>query len=90
MSEFHLNLFLQKDQKLDQQREKEIEEALERTCVPEGHDRFFQYADEVLELAKKKGRNTVPIEKVINVSIEYNFENITTAGHTHYKVYRRC
>lgn len=66
-------MLLQEEQKLDQQREKEIEKAMDRACVPEGHERFFQYADEVLELAKKKGRNTVPIEKVINVSIGYIF-----------------
>ncbi|CAH1116211.1 unnamed protein product [Phaedon cochleariae] len=45
--------------------EKEIEEFVTRSNFHNDDDSFFEYADEVLKLAKKRGRSTYPIEKVI-------------------------
>ncbi|XP_066153089.1 meiosis-specific nuclear structural protein 1-like [Euwallacea fornicatus] len=53
------------EQRQEKQQNKEIDEAMDIARTQEGHERFFQYADEVLELAKNKGRNTIPIQRVI-------------------------
>lgn len=36
-------------------------------------EKFFQYAEELLKLAKSKGRPTYPIEKVIEVSLNVKY-----------------
>ncbi|XP_970201.3 trichohyalin [Tribolium castaneum] len=45
--------------------EKEIEEIMSRVSFEEADKMFFDYAEEVMELAKKRKRSTYPIEKVI-------------------------
>ncbi|XP_066246966.1 golgin subfamily A member 6-like protein 22 [Euwallacea similis] len=53
------------DQRQENQKNREMDEAMDIACMEEGHEKFFQYADEVLEFAKNKGRNIIPIERVI-------------------------
>lgn len=52
---------------MEQQREKELDSALQNPSVEEEDSKFFEYAEEVLQLAKKRGRSTIPIERVIAV-----------------------
>ncbi|KAL1497374.1 hypothetical protein ABEB36_008355 [Hypothenemus hampei] len=53
------------DRKQEEQREKQIEEAMANASIRADDMHFFDYADEVLSLAKSKGRSTIPIERVI-------------------------
>ncbi|CAG9767453.1 unnamed protein product [Ceutorhynchus assimilis] len=50
--------------------EKMIDDALSRTSVKGDDAKFFKYANEVLEMAKRKKRNTKPIERVITKYIK--------------------
>ncbi|KAJ8956625.1 hypothetical protein NQ318_013978 [Aromia moschata] len=45
--------------------EKEMDDCLSKISFAGVDAKFFEYADEVMELAKKKGRSTYPIEMVI-------------------------
>ncbi|XP_074032084.1 uncharacterized protein isoform X2 [Leptinotarsa decemlineata] len=45
--------------------EKEIDQYVTKMNYVNEDDKFFEYADEILHLAKKKGRSTYPIEKAI-------------------------
>lgn len=58
----------QAEEKQTAKREKEIDEIMSRVSFEQADKMFFEYADEVMELAKSKNRSTYPIEKVIHVS----------------------
>lgn len=49
---------------------KEIEWFNENLRITYDDRKFFKYAQEVLELARSKGRSTYPIEKVIEVGLK--------------------
>ncbi|XP_044252761.1 trichohyalin-like [Tribolium madens] len=53
------------EEKEVQKKEKEIEEIMSRVSFEEADKMFFDYAEEVMDLAKKRKRSTYPIEKVI-------------------------
>lgn len=50
-------------------KENESSDDFAKTKIKDQHAKFFKYADEVLQVAKKNGRNTIPIEIVIAVRI---------------------
>ncbi|KAJ3645595.1 hypothetical protein Zmor_023238 [Zophobas morio] len=53
------------DDRAAQKREKEIDEIMSHVSYDEADKMFFDYANEVLEMAKSKNRSIHPIEKVI-------------------------
>ncbi|KAJ8969783.1 hypothetical protein NQ317_018779 [Molorchus minor] len=52
--------------------EKRIDDCLSKVSFEEDDEKFFDYADEVLQLTKKKGRPTYPIEKIILAYKKFN------------------
>lgn len=46
----------------------DVESFKRQICKDEEDDKFYKYAEEVLNSAKSKGRSTYPIEKVIEVN----------------------
>lgn len=64
---------VQEETEAEKKREKEIEQYIVRKSFVNEDEKFFAYAYEILDLAKKKGRPTYPIEKVIRVGTENQF-----------------
>lgn len=50
------------------EREKDLQWFRSKICNEEENDKFYKYAEEVLNTAKEKGRITYPIEKIIQVN----------------------
>ncbi|XP_076261669.1 uncharacterized protein LOC143197051 [Rhynchophorus ferrugineus] len=68
------------ENRIEKLREEEIESSYFKASVEDEDAKFFEYANEVMELAKKKKRSIIPIERVIeryvkDMNIKNNYNN---------------
>lgn len=57
----------EKEELEKQERDRDLEWLKKKLCNVEEDEKFYKYAEEILNIAKSRGRSTYPIEKVIEV-----------------------